>query len=152
MADKNGISIRAAQLNDAAAITRIYNERIERRIATFQTRLRTAEDIVRWFGNPVHPVLVAELNDEGVGWVAASTYWARECYAGIAEFSVYIANTVQGKGIGSRLMKWFILACKTAGLWKLVSRIFPENTASRALCRKHGVRVFGVCLREIPTD
>jgi hypothetical protein len=30
------------------------------------------------------------------------------------------------------------------GLWKLVSRIFPSNEASRALCRKHGFREVGV--------
>ena len=30
------------------------------------------------------------------------------------------------------------------GLWKLLSRIFPFNEASRALCRKHGFREVGV--------
>ena len=41
-------------------------------------------------------------------------------------------------------MDAFIPACETAGLWKLVSRIFPENAASRALCRKHGFREVGI--------
>ena len=29
-------------------------------------------------------------------------------------------------------------ACREAGLWKVVARIFPENGASLALCRRHG--------------
>jgi phosphinothricin acetyltransferase len=41
-------------------------------------------------------------------------------------------------------MTAFIPACEQAGLWKLVSRLFPENAASRALCRRHGFREVGV--------
>jgi phosphinothricin acetyltransferase len=40
-------------------------------------------------------------------------------------------------------MRAFIPACADAGLWKLLSRIFPENTASRALCARHGFREVG---------
>jgi len=136
--------LRAALPGDAAAITTIYNDGIERRIATFETRLRTPDEILNWLGNPAHPVLVAELNGEIAGWISASTYRPRDCYAGIAEFSVYIANAHQGKGIGSHLMQAFFPACAQAGLWKLVSRIFIENTASRALCKKHGFREVGI--------
>jgi len=138
------ISVRHAQITDAAAITAIYNAGIERRIATFETRLRTPAEIETWFGSPTHPILVAEESGSIRGWVSSSTYRTRDCYAGIAEFSVYIAPDAQGRGIGSHLMKAFIPACEDVGLWKLVSRIFIENTASRALCRKFGFREVGI--------
>lgn len=136
--------IRPAMPDDAPAITMIYNEGIERRIATFETRLRTPQDVLTWMGDPRHPVLVAETNGKIGGWISSSTYRARECYAGIAEFSVYVSNAHQGQGLGSALMAAFISACAAAGLWKLVSRIFVENAASRGLCQKHGFREVGI--------
>lgn len=131
MSGQTAVHIREARHSDAAAIAEIYNQGIEERIATFETRLRTPADIKPWLGEVRHPVLVAESDGVVAGWVAASTYRPRECYAGVAEFSIYIASEQRGKGLGSVLMASFIPACEAAGLWKLVSRIFPENTASR---------------------
>jgi len=37
-----------------------------------------------------------------------------------------------------------IASAADRGYWKLVSRIFPFNTASRALCRSCGFREVGV--------
>jgi len=37
--------------------------------------------------------------------------------------------------------------CERRGFWKLVSRIFPENAASRALCARLGFREVGVYRR-----
>ena len=137
------MNVRAAQLADAAAIAAIYNEGIRGRQSTFETRERRAADVQAWFGNPRHPMLVAELEGVVVGWISASTYRPRECYAGIGEFSVYVAGSHRGRGVGNTLMREFLPACARAGLWKLVSRIFPENQASRALCARHGFREVG---------
>lgn len=146
------ITVRSATLIDAPALVRIYNQGIERRIATFETRLRTAEDIAGWFGVPNHPVLVAEDESEVLGWIAASDYRPRACYAGIGEFSVYVATAAQGRGAGSLLMEAFIPACAEAGLWKILSRIFVENTPSLALCRKHGFREVGIYEKHAQLD
>jgi phosphinothricin acetyltransferase len=48
-----------ADLDDAEAITRIYNGGIEERIATFETRPRTAQDVRAWFDGR-HPIVVVE--------------------------------------------------------------------------------------------
>jgi L-amino acid N-acyltransferase YncA len=146
------IRIRPAVVEDAPAIARIYNEGIRGRGATFETRERTADEVLPWFGDPRHPVLVAELEGRVVGWVAASTYRARECYAGVAEFSVYVAGEARDRRVGDALMAAFIPACEAAGLWKVLSRIFPENTASRGLCARHGFREVGVYERHARLD
>jgi phosphinothricin acetyltransferase len=39
-----------------------------------------------------------------------------------------------------------------AGDWKLVSRVFPENAASRALCRSLGFREVGTYHRHARLD
>lgn len=137
--------IRPATPADCADIAAIYNKGIEERQATFETRHRKPEDIKSWLGNPQHPVLVAVRATNIVGWIAASSYRPnREAYAGIAEFSVYAHYMARGQGVGDALMSAFIPACEQAGLWKILSRIFPENNTSRRLCKRHGFREVGV--------
>lgn len=50
----------------------------------------------------------------------------------------------RGRGAGRLALGALIEAAKAAGFWKLVSRVFPENAASRALLRSVGFREVGV--------
>lgn len=142
--DAATIMVRPATRDDAGAIARIYNEGIRGRGATFETRERSADDVAAWFDDSRFPILVAVEHGAVVGWAAASTYRARACYAGIAEYSIYVATTHHGRGVGRRLMPAFLDALAAAGFWKVLSRLFPENTASRALCRRFGFREVGI--------
>ena len=152
MSEPSTITVRAATRDDADAIARIYNDGIRGRGATFETRERTRDDILRWFDDPRFPILVAEDVGGVVGWAAASTYRARDCYAGIAEYSIYVATSHHGRGIGQALMPPFLDALEQAGFWKVLSRLFPENAASRALCARHGFREVGVYRRHGKLD
>jgi L-amino acid N-acyltransferase YncA len=138
---------RAAGVGDAAAIADIYNQGIADRIATFETEPRTPEQIKRWFDGR-HPIILVE-GEDGAAMAFASTcgYRDRACYAGIAEFSVYVARQHRGMGAGRAAMSALIEAATNAGLWKLVSRIFPENTASLALMAAMDFRVVGTYQR-----
>jgi phosphinothricin acetyltransferase len=142
---------RPATPADAQAITAIYNEGIEERVATFETRLRTADDVCRWFDG-IHPVVVVEAAAEVVAFAATSPYRPRECYAGIAEFSVYVARKARGRGAGRQAMEALIAAATEAGFWKLLSRVFVENEASRELLRAVGFREVGVYERHARLD
>lgn len=141
------VLVRPATTADGAAIARIYNQGIRGRGATFETRERSAEDIARWFDDPRFPILVAEDDGAVVGWAAASAYRARDCYAGIAEYSIYVATSHQGRGLGNLLMPHLLEALEQRGFWKVLSRLFPENAASRALCARHGFREVGIYQR-----
>jgi L-amino acid N-acyltransferase YncA len=79
-----------------------------------------------------------------VGYAVAHPYADRCCYAGIGEYSVYVARSHRGRGVGRVAMEALIAASRDAGLWKLLSRIFPQNTASRALMASLGFREVGV--------
>ena len=148
----DGVEVRSARLHDAPSIAEIYNEGIVGRTSTFETRARTPDDVAAWFTRPNHPILVAERDGRVVGWAAASPYRARECYAGIAEVSVYVRGSERGRGIGGALMRAFLPACEHAGFWKVLSRVFPENQASRALCSRHGFREVGTYERHARLD
>ncbi len=154
------ITVRVARLDDAAAIAEIYNQGIRGRGATFETEERTPEERARWLAahEAHHPCLVAVIasgsaaNELVVGWASTGEYRSRDCYRGIAEFSVYVHQDWRGKGIGRALLGALIPAAEAVGLWKLVSRIFPENTGSRALCARAGFREVGVYERHAQLD
>ena len=142
----DGIQIRSATLEDAAAIAEIYNQGIEDRVATYETKPRSAEDQQAWLRSIAgrYPAVVAQIDGEIVGWAGAGPYRTRECYRGIGEFSMYVRRDWRGSGVGDLLVAALISEAERLGLWKLLSRIFPFNEASRALCRKHGFREVGV--------
>ena len=138
------LSARAASPGDSPAIAQIYNEGLEDRVGTFETRPRTADEVRAWFDG-AHPIVVVDDEDGRiVGFASTSTYRTRECYAGIAEFSVYVARAERGRGAGRLAMAALIAATATAGFSKLVSRIFVENTASRTLMARVGFREVGI--------
>jgi phosphinothricin acetyltransferase len=144
--------IRAATRTDAAAIARIYNEGIEDRLATFETEPRRAADVERWLDD-AFPLLVAEEDAEVLAWASAPPYRARRAaYAGVADFSIYVARAARGRGVGRVLLEALIAECERRGFWKLVSRVFPENEASLALCRAAGFREVGVYRRHARLD
>ena len=139
------ISIREANPDDAAAIAAIYNQGIEDRGATFETQARTPADVVAKITEQRQfPWLVAVEDGAVRGWANLSAYRTRDCYAGIAEFSIYFDRAARGRGMGRQLLTTLIATARDRGYWKLVSRIFPFNHASRALCRSCGFREVGV--------
>lgn len=138
--------IRFAESRDVAAMAAVYNQGIAERGATFETRPRTPDDVHQWLASANrHPVLVAvEAGDQVVGWANLSAYRPRDCYAGIAEFSVYLDKAARGRGIGAVLLRALVDVARDRGYWKLLSRIFTFNEASRALCRAAGFREVGI--------
>ena len=134
---------RLATPNDAPFLAAIYNEGIEDRVATFETRPRSHDDVREWFDGR-HPIVVVEDNGQIVAFASTSTYRPRDCYAGIAEVSVYVARKFRRRGAGRVALNELIHQAKAKGFWKLVSRVFPENEASRALIRSLGFREVGI--------
>ncbi|MDQ6693019.1 MAG: arsinothricin resistance N-acetyltransferase ArsN1 [Chloroflexota bacterium] len=134
---------RLAVTDDVPAITVIYNQGIEDRVATFETEPRTPETVRAWFDGK-HPVVVVEETGHVVAFASTSTYRPRACYSGIAEFSVYVAREMRGRGAGRVVMEALIVEAERAGYWKLLSRVFTENGVSRALLSGLGFREVGV--------
>jgi L-amino acid N-acyltransferase YncA len=137
------MQVRPATPGDVSTIADIYNQGIEDRVATFETRLRTAEDIAAWFDG-VHPIVVAVDEGQVIAFAATSSYRPRDCYKGIAEVSVYVARHARKRGAGRLVLQALITACEEAGFWKFVSRVFLDNTASRRLIGSLGFREVGI--------
>ena len=147
------IIIRDAGQPDAETIARIYNQGIEERGATFETEPRTADDIASKLADRErYPFLVAADSDAVIGWASLSAYRPRACYSGVSEFSIYLDRASRNRGVGRRLLTALIDAARDRGYWKLVSRVFPSNAASRALCRACGFREVGVYEKHAQLD
>lgn len=154
MASAPSATARPATLDDAEAITRIYNEGIEDRIATFETEPRTPDQIraqLQEKGDR-YPTVVVERDGHVIAWAGAGAYRSRPAYAGVAEHSVYVARAARGSGAGRIALNALCRVYEERGFWKIVSRIFPENVASLTLHERAGFRVAGVYHRHGKLD
>jgi len=152
MTDAPTLRTRATTSAVAAAIAAIYNEGIADRIATFETEPRTSADIAGWFALQ-HLVVVAETRETGpVAFAASFPYSSRRCYRGIGEFSVYVRRDYRGRGAGRAVLAALVEAAAARGMHKLTSRVFPENTASRALLKGLGFEEIGIHRRHGQLD
>ncbi|MBZ0298149.1 MAG: GNAT family N-acetyltransferase [Anaerolineae bacterium] len=136
------VVIEAMQSGDWPVVREIYLQGIATKNATFETEAPAWE---KW--DAAHRQdcrLVARLDDQVVGWAALSPVSSRCVYAGVAEESIYIAESARGQGIGKVLLPALVEASEQAGIWMLQTGIFPENKASIHLHEWCGFRVLGV--------
>jgi phosphinothricin acetyltransferase len=142
----DNLRTRLATAADAAVIAAIYNEGIADRIATFETESRTPQQLAAQLAEKGDrfPTVVAEREGRVIAWASAGAYRSRPAYSGVAEHSVYVARAARGTGAGRAALEALCRAYAERGFWKIVSRIFPENTASLALHERCGFRVVGV--------
>ena len=144
------VTTRPTVAADLPAVLDIYAEGLATRNATFETQVPTAEQMhERWL-----PDLswVAELDGQVVGWTAITPVSSRECYSGVGESSVYVAEAARGRGVGKALLFTQVTEADRAGLWTLQTSIFPENRASLALHRSAGYRTLAVRTRIAQLD
>jgi L-amino acid N-acyltransferase YncA len=141
------VLLRPATLADAAPLAAVYNEGIEGRESTFETRRRTADDMHARLSDAREIHLVAVVDDEVVGWAATAPYSTREVYAGVAEASVYVLRAARGRGVGTALANELAEEAARRGLHKLLGKLFVDNEASRRLVARCGFREVGTHLR-----
>ncbi len=134
-------SIGLMTLADWPQVAAIYQEGIEDENATFETTVPSQQV---WDETHLPTCrLVARSNGMVVGWAALSAVSRRQCYRGVAEVSVYVAQVAQRQGIGRALLEAIIKDSEREGIWTLQGSTFEENPASLRLQEKCGFRVVG---------
>jgi L-amino acid N-acyltransferase YncA len=135
------VEIRPLEAADWADVERIWREGIETGNATFEPEPPSWPefDATRL---PDHRLVALE-GDEIVGWAALAPVSKRECYAGVAENSIYVAASARGRGVGRELIERLVAAADAAGIWTIQTSVFPENLPSLALHERVGFRVVG---------
>lgn len=142
--------MRPATQADLPAITAIYNDAIRTTTATFDTEEKTLEDRRAWLAtrDTRHPVIVAQLGGEVVGWGSLSAWSDRCAYAGTCENSVYVAATARGNGVGKALLAELVNIARKAGMHTIIARVAAGNPASERLHEAAGFVRIGV-MREV---
>ena len=133
--------VRPMSTADAGAVLAIYGQGIASGHATFQDRVPTWPEWNK--AHLGHCRLVAETAGKVTGFAALSVISARPVYGGVAEVSVYVADSDRGRGGGRMLLEALIDAAEAAGPWTLQAGIFPENLASLELHQSCGFREVG---------
>lgn len=135
------VQIELMQEGDWEAVCTIYKEGIATGNATFETEV---PDWEIWDKHHFKNCrFIASKNHQIVGWSALSPASPRAVYQGVAEVSVYITASAQGKGIGKALLLKLIEESEEKGIWTLQAGVFPENNASIALHTSCGFREVG---------
>lgn len=142
------LRIRPAEPPDAEAIAAIYNQGIEERQATFQTRAHDPGELELKTEQRGGHLLVADADSEVVGWAGWAGYDdPAEHYAGVGECAVYVARDARRGGVAAALLASLAEEAPKAGLHKFVAKIFTSNEPSIELFRGAGYREVGVHLR-----
>jgi phosphinothricin acetyltransferase len=143
--------VRIARESDLPAITRIYNEGIEDRMATMEEDTKDLEHLRRWYHsrNPRYQVIVLENHrQEVLGWASLNPFHSRLCYAGIADLSIYLGREARGKGYGKLLMQGLEKVARKNRFHKLVLTTFAENIPGMKLYKSQGFREVGTYYRQ----
>ena len=146
------ITIRKAELQDVAAMLKIYNDEEKNSTATFDIQERTLEERTEWFrqhGSEIHPIFVAEIEGCMAGYVSLSKYREKEAYKATVELSVYVDNQYRRMGVANSLMEFIVQYAKgVEGIHCIVSVITSGNAISEHLHKKYGF-VYSGTLHEV---
>lgn len=146
----NDVLVRPAALDDLPAITEIYNEAILTTTATFDTEPKAVEQRLEWFHShdERHPVIVAILEGQVVGWASISKWSERQAYDDTAETSFYVKSEFRGHGVGRQLKEAIIAEARRLRFHTLIARVAEGSDASLHLNLSCGFVHVGT-LREV---
>ena len=133
--------VESMKAEDWDEVAIIYQTGMATGNATFEREVPTWEEWDKSHLNECR--LVARSDGRIIGWAALSPVSSRRIYSGVAEVSLYVAESMQGVGVGKALLEASIQASERVGLWTLQAGIFPENGASMALMKSCGFREVG---------
>jgi L-amino acid N-acyltransferase YncA len=142
--------VRLAVELDLPAIRAIYNHYVLTSTCTFQLEPDSEADRLGWFRGRTdrHPVTVAEMDGEVLGWAALSEWKERAAYVRSVEASVYVRADCHRRGVGRALLNDLVDRARALGHHVIIGGACTEHRASIALQESMGFEHVG-CFREV---
>jgi L-amino acid N-acyltransferase YncA len=134
------VEIRDLTEADWPAVAAIWADGIATGNATFETDVPSWQEFER---TRLRAHRLVAVDGDVVGWAALTPTSSRDCYAGVAENSVYVAASARGRGVGRALLEALLAGADADGIWTVQTSVFPENEASLAVHVGVGFRVVG---------
>lgn len=140
------LTTRIATEMDIDAIRTIFNQGVEDGIATLETDEKDMAYMTNWFEqhDGRFKVLVAEEEDEVVGWASLNRYSERRAFDGVAVLSIYIRRDYRGRGTGKKLLNDLEELARELQFNKIILFTLSFNVAGVGLYKKRGYREVGV--------
>ncbi|MDK2126117.1 GNAT family N-acetyltransferase [Parachitinimonas caeni] len=141
------IDFRLANQTDLPAIVAIYNSTIASRMVTADLTPVSVESRQAWFDahQPQrHPLWVMLEHGKIIGWLSLSAFYGRPAYDATVEISVYLAESVRGRGLGQLAIDYAVAASPALGIRTLLGFIFAHNQPSMRLFTRCGFAQWGL--------
>jgi L-amino acid N-acyltransferase len=140
------LKIREAKIDDLQNMLNIINEAIIHTTALYDYEPRSFETQKIWFEKKISdkmPVIVAEYENQTIGYGTYGIFRPFEGYKFCVEHSIYIAKEFRGKGIGKKILEELIKLGTDQGFHTMIAGIDAENLASYEFHKKYGFREIG---------
>jgi L-amino acid N-acyltransferase YncA len=135
------VAFEFATSKDLPAIIHTYNSTIPSRLVTADLEPVSVTDKLAWFNahaNNKRPLWIVKYNQEYAGWMSFNSFYGRPAYDGTVEVSIYLEETVRGKGVGKECLQKAIQAAPSLNIQNLLGFIFGHNEPSLKLFAKFG--------------
>jgi len=156
LTNKPDVNVRIADISDLPRIVAIYNQAVPTHRSTANTIPWTIESRIPWFmehRSDEHPVFVAEVNGQVIGWCSLSVYRpGRLALRFTAEISYYIDNNFQGQGVGQVLIRHAIEVCPALNIKNVIAVIIDRNEPSKKILEKLGFEQWAYLPRVLDFD
>ena len=121
----NNIVIRKAYSTDAAALVEVYRHYVENTAITFEYDVPSIDEFTARIESITkkYPYLVAEKDDEVIGYAYTSAFHVRKAYEWSAEMSIYLSDKAKGLGLGRKLYEILEDISKKQGITNLYACI-----------------------------
>lgn len=142
------MKFRDAPIDDLPRIVEIYNSTVAGRMVTADTEPISVSSRLNWFNDHSpnkRPLWVIE--DESnkiIGWVSFQSFYGRPAYDATAEISIYLDETVRGKGMGKKVLAHAIASCASLKIKTILGYIFSHNEPSIKLFKTFGFEEWGM--------
>jgi L-amino acid N-acyltransferase YncA len=132
--------------HDAAACSAIYAPYVRDTPISLEERAPTTEEIAARIqtATQTHPWLVAQDDDELIGYAYATRHRERACYRWATDVTVYVAPQSQRRGVGRALYETLFGLLRRQGFRTACAGITLPNDASVGLHEALGFKPVGV--------
>ncbi len=140
------IKLRNASVEDLTSILSIVNHSILHTTAIYDYEPRTMAQQQVWFDEKINlgcPIIVAQLNNDVIGFGTYGSFRVKIAYQFTVEHSVYVAEDYIGKGVGKLLLAELISIAKSQNYHAMIGCIDAENKGSIAFHEKFGFKISG---------
>lgn len=136
-------TVRAARLDDCAAINRILNDAILTTTSTWNWDAVPLPGRERWLRDKRAggwPVLVADRDGRVAGFATYGSFHGVAGYLHTVEHSIYLDAAARGQGLGTLLMDALEADAAARGVHVMAGLLDAENTGSLAFHTARGYR------------